>query len=104
MIDWRRLTVITFHSVPTPTSMANSNQTAGHHVINPITNVVTPLVISTSQSEGPVPSRREIDDAVQPPITPPTAPPVVSTAKAVGPVSSTSWPNSTSAANVIMPK
>src|SRR3990170_6775632 len=99
MIDWRRLTVITFHSTATNVLIANMMATAGTLETSPITADVTAPPTSVTHSDGPEPSRLAIHDAVHPPTMPPTAPAIVSTANSVVDVPRTSCANSTKAAN-----
>jgi hypothetical protein len=98
MIVWRRLTVITFHKMPTNDPMPKNTITAGHHGMSPMSVLSTASDARTSARQVPEPSRREIRDAIQPPATPPIAPPNPKMANTKGDVPRTSWAYSTKVA------
>ncbi len=103
MMAWRSETVITFHSEPRPASSPKASQATGQLEVRASAAEPTAPPTIVRASAGPPPMRRLTDGAVRLPTMPPMAPPVPRMAKVRAEVPSTSWPNSTKVAAVIMP-
>jgi hypothetical protein len=98
MIDWRRLTVITFHVAPSVVPIAHSNITTGHHDDSPTSTDVAALDPSVIARHVPLPSRFDIQGARLLPIAAPPAMPNPMIVNTNGPTLRISWANRTSTA------
>ena len=55
MIDWRRLTVITFHVEPNKTPTASNAPVSGHHELSPTANCTTAEEPNVNARQVPLP-------------------------------------------------
>src|SRR5450432_1221847 len=95
MIDWRRLTVITFQLAPSVEPTAHATITNGHHDNTPTTSDIAALEPRVIAKQVPLPNRFDIHGAMLLPIAAPTAKPNPMIVKTNGPTLRISCANST---------
>ena len=59
MIVWRKLTVMTFHVLPSKVPTAKSTAVSGHHDDNPTSTPITDAEPSVSARQVPLPKVRD---------------------------------------------
>ncbi len=63
MIVWRKLTVITFHVLPSKVPTANNTATRGHHDDSPTNNCITAMDPRVIDRQVPLPNFFDIHGA-----------------------------------------
>ena len=103
MMAWRSETVMTFHIEPNPASMPNANQATGQLEVSASADRPDRSADHRQGQRRTGPDRLAHPWCGEASTMPPMAPPVVRNANVRADVPSTSWPNSTKVAAVIIP-